>query len=111
MPAQDNWPAVASPRENGSPGEAPQGPDRLSHRPDRPATSAAPSAQDALIDDFYRKYVHMVLYARKGSGTWLHCELTAFTVYLHEPAVICINEEPHGWNVARTLRGLLPGAT
>jgi hypothetical protein len=69
-----------------------------------------PAAQDALIDDFYRKYVHMVLYARKGAGSWLDDdELSGFTIYLREPPVICINDEPHGWSVARTRRSLRPG--
>jgi hypothetical protein len=73
-------------------------------------SSSDPDAHEALIDDVYRKYVHMVLYARKGAGTWSDDdELCCFVVYLHEPAVICINDEPHGWSVARTRRSFRPG--
>lgn len=73
-------------------------------------TGSAAGTQETLIDDVYRKYVHMVLYARKGTGTWSdEDELTRFTVYLDEPTVICINDEPHGWTVARTLRSFVPG--
>lgn len=77
---------------------------------EEPENSSGPSAHDALIDDVYRKYVHMVLYARRGADTWSdHDELSRFTVYLREPVVICINDEPCGWTVARTLRSLRPG--
>lgn len=73
-------------------------------------SSSAPDEHEAMIDDMYRKYVHMVLYARKGAGTWSDDdELCRFVVYLHEPAVICINDEPHGWSVARTRRSFRPG--
>jgi hypothetical protein len=66
--------------------------------------------EDPLIDDIYRKYVHMVLYARMGSGTWTNSDrLSSFTVYLGDPVVININDEPHGWSVARTRRSLRPG--
>jgi hypothetical protein len=72
--------------------------------------SGQADAHDALIDDVYRKYVYMVLYARRGADTWSdRDELSRFTVYLHEPAVICINDEPCGWSVARALRSLHPG--
>jgi hypothetical protein len=66
--------------------------------------------QDALIDDVYRKYVQMVLYARKGAGTWSeHDELSRFTVYLREPTVVCVNNEADGWTVARMRRSVQPG--
>jgi hypothetical protein len=72
--------------------------------------SSGRDAPDALIDDVYRKYVHMVLYARKGGDTCSdHDELHRFTVYLHEPVVVCINDEPCGWTVARSLRSFQPG--
>ena len=68
------------------------------------------AAEDALIDDFYRTYVHMVLYARKGAGNWSDDdELSSFTIYLREPAVICVNDEDVGWSVARTKRSFNPG--
>lgn len=66
--------------------------------------------RDALIDDFYRKYVHMVLYARKGAGSWSdNDQLSSFTVYLRDSAVICINDAPEGWSIARTRRSFEPG--
>lgn len=75
---------------------------------ENPAIDA--QTRDALIDDFYRKYVHMVLYARKGAGSWSDDDqLCSFTVYLRDPAVICINDEPYGWSVARTRRSLREG--
>lgn len=74
------------------------------------APTPDPAGVDALIEDFYRKYVHMVLYARKGAGTWSDDDqLSAFTVYLRDPPVICIDDEPHGWSVARTCRSFGPG--
>lgn len=70
----------------------------------------APDADEALIEDMYRTYAHMVLYARTGAGTWSDDdELRRFIVYLNGPAVICINDEPHGWSVAQTRRSLQPG--
>ena len=69
-----------------------------------------PAANAALFDDIYRRYVHMVLYARAGAGTWGDDrELTHFTVVLSEPVTICINDEPHGWTPARSVRSLEPG--
>ena len=79
---------------------------------DEPAATPAPAEpdHDPLADDAYNRYVHMVLYARKGAGTWSDDdELEQFTVYLGEPAVIRINDEPHGWSVARTRRSFTPG--
>lgn len=76
----------------------------------RTEADSGAAAHETLIDDFYRKYILMVLYARKGAGTWSdEDELMCFTVYLNEPAVICVNDEPHGWTVARALRSFVPG--
>lgn len=79
---------------------------------DDPSATPPPAEPDhePLADDVYHRYVHMVLYARKGAGTWSDDdELEQFTVYLGEPVVICINDEPHGWSVARTRRSFTPG--
>jgi hypothetical protein len=63
-----------------------------------------------LLDDVYRRFVHLVLYARKGDGTWSDDdELTAFTVHLADPIIVCINDEAHGYRPARTVRALTEG--
>jgi len=63
----------------------------------------------ALIEDVYRRYVHLVLAARIGAGTWSDDDgLSRFVVYLDEPVVICINDEPHGWHMARARRSFKP---
>jgi hypothetical protein len=65
-----------------------------------------------LLDDVYRRFVHSVLYARKGDGTWSdEDELTAFTVHLADPIVVCINDEAHGYRPARTVRAFTEGET
>ena len=75
-----------------------------------PGPGEGAAAQEALIDDFYRRYVHMVLHARRGARTWSDDDqLTHFAVYLHEPTAIVINDEPHAWTVARALRSLARG--
>lgn len=62
-----------------------------------------------LVDEFYRSHVHMVLYARTGSGTWSHeDELKSFTVYLDEP-IVCVNDECCGWRQARITRSYAEG--
>lgn len=71
----------------------------------------APDPSDAqLLEDVYRRFVHLVLYARKGEGTWSdEDELTAFAVYLGDPVVVSINDEPHGYRPAQTVRALAEG--
>jgi hypothetical protein len=72
--------------------------------------TAGPESHETLIGDVYRRYVHFVLHARIGAGTWSNDdELRRFVVYLHEPVVICINDEAHGWSMARSLRGFRKG--
>lgn len=71
-------------------------------------SSKSPEAE--ILEDVYRRFVHLVLYARKGDGTWSDDdELMTFTVHLSGPIVVCINNEPHGYLPARTVRAVTEG--
>lgn len=64
----------------------------------------------ALLDDAYRRHVHMVLYARKGAGTWSDNDcLTSFHVQLGDFVVVRINEEDYAWTQPRASRDIGPG--
>lgn len=86
------------------------------HGPDWPSRPSSlkrmsgDSPEAELLEDIYRRFVHLVLYARQGNGTWSdEDELMAFTVHLSDPVVVCINDEPHGYLPARTIRALTEG--
>jgi hypothetical protein len=69
-------------------------------------------ADAALLDEMYRRYVHMVLYARAGAGSWSDDDqLTSFRIYLDEPVTVRINDEPQGWTMPQVRRDIAPGET
>jgi hypothetical protein len=71
-------------------------------------SSESPEAE--VLEDVYRRFVDLVLYARKGDGTWSDDdELMAFTVHLSDPVVVCINDELHGYLPAHTIRAIPEG--
>jgi hypothetical protein len=63
-----------------------------------------------VLDDAYRRFVHLLLYARSGNGTWSSDdELTAFDVYLASPVIVCINDEPDGYHLPCVTRNCRAG--
>jgi hypothetical protein len=67
-------------------------------------TSTA-AAEIEVLNDVYRRFVHLVLYARTGDGTWASDdELTSFHVQLTTPVIVCINDEPDGYHLPHVKR-------
>lgn len=72
----------------------------MSERPHSSRSDSEASSPDpqALLPDLYRRFVHLVLYARVGLGTWrAEDELDSFTVYLGEQALVRVNQEQEVW--------------
>jgi hypothetical protein len=72
-----------------------------------------PSASEAeFVDELYRTYIHFLLGARTGAGTWSGDDrLSSFMVYLDDPVRIVINDEPFAWTMTRALRSGQEGDT
>lgn len=77
---------------------------------------AADAAEQTLADDVLRRFVHLLLFARLGNGTWTEdSKLSSFHVALpsgdDEQWWVRINDEPHYWTAPRIVRDFGRGET
>jgi hypothetical protein len=75
---------------------------------------SAEAAAAGLAADVLRRFVLLLLFARRGNGTWEEdSELTSFNVVLPPGDDECwwvqINNEPNYWTAPRLIRGFEPG--
>jgi uncharacterized protein (UPF0332 family) len=81
-------------------------------QPGSKSDNDAPEVAAALFGDIYNRFIHLVLYARTGLGSWgPQNELTDFTVFLGEPTLVRINQEPQVWTTPIAQRSFAPGDT
>ncbi len=77
------------------------------------AGAAEAAAEKGLAEDVLRRFVHLLLFARRGNDTWQEgSELTSFHVVLppgdDEQWWVRINDEPHYWTAPRVVRDFGP---
>jgi hypothetical protein len=77
------------------------------------AEAAEAAAEHGLAEDVLRRFVQLLLFARRGDGTWPEdSKLTSFHVVLpsgdDEQWWVRINDEPHYWTAPRVVRDFGP---